>query len=277
MTQPKPGYIYAVRQKGSPSVKVGLTTVDCVARYLYESYSRSLSPLEVLMTFPACHVRLAESNMHHILQQYRLDMKHELFDLGDDPMQHLEAAKLLTQQIDSSADLPRPADQVVNIEEWRAGHQAAREQARLQREAKAEQDRQEEREQHKLMKQEVKAKLRAEAYEAKLRAKRSHKLDIVESIKKEARCGDAVGAFVQDHLKHTGVGTDFVQKSIMYDKYRSLHMEEQQKKTKLGKRQWFQQLLSHMGTDGFHAHKKVASVKYRDVWLGWSMTYTSGR
>lgn len=78
------GYVYAVCQRGQRhSAKVGFTTALEVERFIYESYSRSLTPLEIVLVLPASKARLAESVFHHAMSEQRLHDKHELFDLSD--------------------------------------------------------------------------------------------------------------------------------------------------------------------------------------------------
>ncbi|KAL3159503.1 hypothetical protein ABBQ38_009921 [Trebouxia sp. C0009 RCD-2024] len=134
------GYVYAVCNRGHySSIKIGLTTIACVERYLHESYSRALSPLEIIFVIPVANARLAESLLHHILAQHRVDERHELFDLSQ-AMDKLQMAKEAVLLHDEQSGLPKPTARPVSLEHWKVFNKAAQEGARKQRKRKAERE-----------------------------------------------------------------------------------------------------------------------------------------
>ncbi len=55
------GWVYVVCNRGHySSIKIGFTTSPSVERFLYDSYIRSLSPLEIILVIPVANARLAE-------------------------------------------------------------------------------------------------------------------------------------------------------------------------------------------------------------------------
>lgn len=80
---------------------------------------------------------------------------------------------------------------------------------------------------------------------------------------------DTVKGFVDDSLECTGNDEDFIERSHLYEAYKMAYPEEKNKKTALGKRKWFDQLQTHLGSDGFFERKKKGGAFHRDIWIGW--------
>ena len=88
-----------------------------------------------------------------------------------------------------------------------------------------------------------------------------------------------MGAFVTDRLQKTGVDSDYVQRSQLYQVYRGAYAEERNPKTSLGKHKLFEQMKKHLGEGvdeqglGFRDLKKMKidgkPIQKREVWLGW--------
>ncbi len=76
-----------------------------VEGYLFESYSRSLTPLEIIFAIPVADARLAEKILHHVLAPHRIHQRHELFDLTSH-LDDLEQAKRTVQLLDEQSGLP---------------------------------------------------------------------------------------------------------------------------------------------------------------------------
>lgn len=102
------GFVYACCRRGCfTHVKIGFTTQN-PHRYC-EHYSRTLLPLQVISITPFSNARLAEAMVFHILNAYRTDMKHEVFDLSNENgLEDLSAALDHAAALDQLSDLPVP-------------------------------------------------------------------------------------------------------------------------------------------------------------------------
>lgn len=267
----KPGYVYVVKQRQSTSLKIGYTTLSNVARYIHDNYSRALSPLQVLLTFPAANARLAEASMHNSLHRYRLDPRHELFDLGSDNetvMHLLREAQIAAEQHDARSGILPPQHVHVDVEQWRADREYLKEQAAKNKrlaiaEAKAEAEavRTANREKR-TMRQQIKAKLAAEAYERKLR-------DKVEAGC--AKCEDLVSSFVESQLTRTGCKEDVIDANTLYTMFQTIFPQETKRKTMIGKRKWFDKLQQKLTLQGYAEEPRTCpdGCRKRRTWVGW--------
>lgn len=126
------GYIYAVCRTGDASaVKIGFTTSFAVEQYLHDSYSRTLSPLQILLVIPVSNARLSEGVIHHVLQPYRIMNEHELFNLslGLEPLYN---AWHTVCALDEQAFLPLPPDRPFCMNRWKLFRGAAKAGSRMQ-------------------------------------------------------------------------------------------------------------------------------------------------
>lgn len=75
--------------------------------------------------------------------------------------------------------------------------------------------------------------------------------------------------FIRQHVQHTSKGSDYVDKTTMYEHYKLEHPEEKRKVTALGKRNFLQQIMHCLGDDDYYeGPKRVAGpVLKRHVWL----------
>lgn len=82
---------------------------------------------------------------------------------------------------------------------------------------------------------------------------------------------DTVASFVADHLVKTSNTDDYIDRSSLYDTYKTLYPEEKNKKTSLGKGKWFQLLKQHLGDEGYADSRKLYSDgnRPRQSWCGW--------
>ncbi len=292
---PKRGYVYAVCQQGNhASVKVGYTTLLAVEQYVHESYSRSLSPLQILRVLPTSHASLAEKNVHHYLTPHRLHHKHELFDLSSGRLSLFDEACDIVRGLDRASGLPVPLDRFFCYERWALGREAARqgsvwETRALQRE-RAELARQE-RKRTLADRDVLQADLRAFRGEQKAEAVRARQAaaeaakeaaeidravsSLVFDMVDAATKNDTVRTFVDEHMEYTGSQTDYVERSSLYKKYMMLFPHEQVKKTALGYKKWFEQLKIHLGEKHYHAHPRLDEVRRpRHVWFTWKLRST---
>lgn len=82
---------------------------------------------------------------------------------------------------------------------------------------------------------------------------------------------DTVLQFVEDALEKTGDINDGVDTNSLYDMYTRMFIEEKNKKTRLGKRKWFEQLQQVMTTEGYVEDPRSMpdGSRRRRTWLGW--------
>lgn len=98
-----------------------------------------------------------------------------------------------------------------------------------------------------------------------------HRLALEQKLTKQQVQFSKVENFVQNTLCFTECKGDFVERSKLYQWYKTMYPEEAITKTAMGKRVWFAQLQTLLGANGFHERRKIAASHHRDVWLGWAM------
>ena len=242
------GYVYAVCNRGHyASVKIGYTTVPVVEQYLQESYSRSLTPLEIIFAVPVADARLAEKVLHHFLARHRIHRRHELFAL-DGRLDDLEEAKRTVQALDARSGLPVPSERPVSIAYWKVAKDAAQEGGRRQKQRREEERAEEERENRRSKKlerrqerlavvavqEEVRRKARAELrltdeeMAAKVRAEvQKQRQDRKQKVEQGK---EVLEAFVHDNVQTAG-RKDFVKVKDLYNAYIGKHDTGQKTRT----------------------------------------------
>ena len=76
------GWLYACRALTCPLVfKCGFTQHECPEQYCYDSYSRSMPNLQVYITLHVPYARQGEAMLFIALAAYRIDQKHENFQV----------------------------------------------------------------------------------------------------------------------------------------------------------------------------------------------------
>ena len=265
------GYVYAVCQRGlRHSVKIGFTSLLTVEKYLHDCYSRSLSPLQILLVLPTSNARLAESLIHHTLAEYCLHERHELFDLAAG-LELLLQARELVVMADRMANTPLPPERPFCMDRWSLHKVAAKEGRRWE----------------KRRRQVKEANLLKDEREQMLRDKKSLEEEKTMSQQRQARAEDRqreldtlhkaderksrVSRFVSNALQKTGDPTDMISRAALYKTFKTMYPAETQRLSQLGKRKWFDELQILLGKDGFCERKRVADKFYRDVWLGWKL------
>lgn len=101
------GYCYFVTRllnNGKPDLsrtKGGYTEELMIEEFIYKNYSRILTPIYVLDIIPTSNASLTEKLFFHTLNKYRVDEKHEIFDLESDSSRvMLEKTKEIQYNID---------------------------------------------------------------------------------------------------------------------------------------------------------------------------------
>lgn len=73
------------------------------------------------MVIPVANARVAEHVVHHILAKYRIDARHELFDLSGN-MHLIEHARNTVQALDAESELPLPQSRPVSMLHWQVAN-----------------------------------------------------------------------------------------------------------------------------------------------------------
>ncbi len=268
------GYIYAVCQQGDyASVKIGLTTVLSVERFVCDNYNRSLAPLQLIHVLPTSNCRLAESVVHHFLNPCRLHSKHELFDLSDG-FHKLHKALNIVQELDQEAQLPFPIDRPFDLDRWRLTREAARTGSiwisrRRQRERQQEQAEVSRAERNRIKAQaEVLRAERAEV-EAEIEQQRQIKdllKDMLEIVVKEAdnETKDYVRMFLDDAVTR-GADTDYVKAKELYKKFEAMMKGGKRHKRTMKYRDFRDGLERVLKTTLKERHLFIVDGKQREV------------
>ena len=86
---------------------------------------------------------------------------------------------------------------------------------------------------------------------------------------------NSVKCFCKERLERSTDPHAYVDRSMLYEAYKTSYPEERNKKTCLGKRKWFQQLQACLGPKDYHERKAVGpencKQQRRDVWVGWTL------
>lgn len=119
------GYCYFVTRllnDGKPDlsrVKGGYSEELMIEEFIYKNYSRILTPIYVLDIIPASNASLTEKLFFHTLNKYRVDEKHEIFDLeSDESRDMLERTKEIQYNIDILSGLPFPPVREISYKKW---------------------------------------------------------------------------------------------------------------------------------------------------------------
>ena len=81
------GYLYAVCNAAEHGkTKCGLTTAICPAAYCIREYSRTMPELATRRFLHVPDARLGERLLFAAMDQYRVDPRHEVFNISDDAM-----------------------------------------------------------------------------------------------------------------------------------------------------------------------------------------------
>lgn len=76
------GYLYGCCPGGQYQLlKIGMTRCDNPRKYIHDSYARTMVPLQEVFIIPVSSARVVEAMVHHMLAPFRLDERHEVFNM----------------------------------------------------------------------------------------------------------------------------------------------------------------------------------------------------
>ena len=81
-------------------------------------YSRTMYPLEILACQSVANAGLSEKIMHHMMAQYRVHERHELFDLRNAPDDIVDKVTETLRDVDSMSGLQTPTDSPATSAEY---------------------------------------------------------------------------------------------------------------------------------------------------------------
>lgn len=77
-------------------------------------------------------------------------------------------------------------------------------------------------------------------------------------------------SFVECFLVHTGNDGHYIERSSVYEVYKTFARNKPQ--LIMGKKEWFDRLQFHLGQEGYHPHPRVDEGRRpRDVWFMWTL------
>lgn len=260
---PCQGYIYCVYDDAvniAPGtlrqVKCGKTTLEPVA-YCVKTYGRHMGKMTISNLAHVSDISLAESLLFCILDEYRVNQRREVFSVPNFEVVNEAFSDLITVLSVINKKNPKVIGEVVQAPstmvvepiqvqkdtEKKDQLKKAKEEARMA--AKIE-----------LMKQHELAKLKAR--EQRRQQKQNGKQDAMSKSVRE---------FVEANLWFTGDKTHIVRQSDIYREYMRQTLEEQDIRTRMGKSNFFDQLIDVLGKQYFK--ERFGKGGQRNGYIGW--------
>lgn len=267
------GYVYCVtrfnidHQPDRTRVKIGFLTNLAIESEIHNQYCRSLTPLCILHVIPVGDARAAETIMHLALAKYRINKKHEIFNIDSKSgRQDFTKAVELVVQIDSMSGLPRPMDRPIDYARWLVSRDAATAGRRVMKRLEnleAAKRLKIEKEEQRVKELAEKARRVEEAERLQLEEKQRVIDEKADGLKRNR--DDAIGKFFDGHIDDTNDDSDCVNRAQMFRSFERLFPEIQSHKcSRVDKKIFMEYLMDHFG---FERHR----LKYRrmsDVFVG---------
>lgn len=127
------GYNYLVtrtKSDGTPDmsrIKIGYFTGENIEEKIYKTYSRSLTPVYLFDYVRSNHAIWSETAFHYALDKFRVDPRHEVFDLSSsEALNTYREAKRYIEGLVELSDRQTPVERSVNYQWWLIARDSAR-------------------------------------------------------------------------------------------------------------------------------------------------------
>ena len=257
----KPGHIYCVydadtyHNPAAPlTVKCGRTTDD-PAKYCVRTYARRMARIVISNLLWVSDVCWAESTLFYILRQYRVNTRHEVFQVPNIGV--VQAAfdtlnAVITRMGDTSMIMSPPLT-IINVKQELEKKQEVDKinEARL---------RKEELDKRRQEKTEIRERLRIEE-----QTRRNE--EMLRAIKQTV--DTRVGCFVSEHLECTANKADYVTRVRMYEVFNATQPNDSQQKNYIGKGKFFESIKPLLGEGNYR--DQYGSKRIKNVFVGWKL------